>query len=180
MNGRIWVESEYKQGSTFNVELPRIDHEEATRLIESASMEQEHVDDPTPIATPLFAGTSIEQPDLTPTPPVQPIPTPIAPIEPIDTSEVVYTNSPVEMVVQQLQSINNTQQQPVIPPMPVAPQMPTPAVPQYQPPPTAPYTSPARPAAEHANIPLTSIEQNPAEYRRTRTDGVPIPPRNQN
>ena len=36
MNGRIWVESEYKKGSTFFVEVPRISHEEANRLIESS------------------------------------------------------------------------------------------------------------------------------------------------
>ncbi|OGL28923.1 hypothetical protein A3C39_05825 [Candidatus Saccharibacteria bacterium RIFCSPHIGHO2_02_FULL_46_12] len=36
MNGRIWVESEYKKGSTFFVEVPRITHEEANRLIESS------------------------------------------------------------------------------------------------------------------------------------------------
>ena len=37
MSGRVWVESEYKRGSTFSVELPRISHEEATRLIEASS-----------------------------------------------------------------------------------------------------------------------------------------------
>ncbi|MFZ2545256.1 MAG: ATP-binding protein [Candidatus Saccharimonadales bacterium] len=36
MGGRIWVESEYKKGSTFSVELPRISYEEANRLIEAS------------------------------------------------------------------------------------------------------------------------------------------------
>lgn len=37
LNGRIWVESQYKQGSTFYVELPRIPHTEAMRLLEEAA-----------------------------------------------------------------------------------------------------------------------------------------------
>lgn len=39
MSGRIWVESEYKKGSTFSVELPRISNQEATRMIEAAGQE---------------------------------------------------------------------------------------------------------------------------------------------
>lgn len=35
MNGRIWVNSEHKKGSIFYVELERISHEEAIRLIEA-------------------------------------------------------------------------------------------------------------------------------------------------
>lgn len=39
MGGRIWVDSEYKKGSTFSVEVPRISHEEASRLIEAGAQE---------------------------------------------------------------------------------------------------------------------------------------------
>ena len=162
MNGRIWVESEYKRGSTFYVELPRTDHEEATRLIEAAS-EQGAQAIPTPAITPLYAGTSIEKPSPTPMSASEPVT--VAPIPPVNTSEVVYTNSPVETVVQQLQSISNTQPVSPIPPV---------STPTPQNPAQSTYL------ADRANVPLTSIEQNPAEYRRTRTDGVPIPPRNQN
>lgn len=162
MNGRIWVESEYKQGSTFFVELPRIDHEEATRLIESASLEQEHQNDPVPTITPLNQSPAPE-PVIAQNPSIV-APQPIAPV--VDPSELAYTNSPVETVVQQLQSIQAPPQQ--VPPVAAqAPQFQQPTAPVYYP-------------SERANVPLASIEQNPAEYRRTRTDGVPIPPRNQN
>lgn len=40
MSGRIWVDSEYKKGSTFFVELPRISHAEANRLIDASTGDQ--------------------------------------------------------------------------------------------------------------------------------------------
>lgn len=163
MNGRIWVESEYKRGSTFYVEVPRIDHEEATRLIESASIHEEQRLSPAPrsIVTAPFAAT----PQTSSAPTLQPIQTiaqtssPLPP-QPSLNSDSVYTNSPVEVVAQQLQSISQ----------------PLPTQPLYTPQPVQqPQQYTARP-----NTPLTAIEQNPASYVRSRTDGVPIPPRNQN
>lgn len=59
MNGRIWVESEYKKGSTFFVEVPRISHEEANRLIES-SIESESKE---PIKTYVRAADLSATPD---------------------------------------------------------------------------------------------------------------------
>ncbi len=44
MNGRIWLESEYKKGSTFHLEVPRIQNSEAARLTEKAR-EQKAKDD---------------------------------------------------------------------------------------------------------------------------------------
>jgi PAS domain S-box-containing protein len=101
MNGRIWVESEYKRGSTFFVEFPRLDHEEATRLIEAASMQAE-------------AGSSAPAIVLEPTlPPLQPAAPTVA--EPV---QQVYATppQPVQPIVPQ------PVQQPVVQPQQPAPQ----------------------------------------------------------
>jgi hypothetical protein len=159
MNGRIWVESEYKKGSTFNVELPRIDHEEATRLIEAASIQKERESEitkevmpaPTPF-TPVVSPTEASPQPIGPqSTPVTPAPTP-----PPTNDDIAYTNVPVAAVAEQLQNIVR----------PTQPQQSS--IPQ-------PFSRTMRP-----NVPLTSIEENPIQYIRTRPDGVPIPPRTQN
>jgi PAS domain S-box-containing protein len=69
MGGRIWVDSEYKKGSTFSVELPRISHEEANRLIEASEgsiqpiAQKQYLDDNQPESS---ANGSQEQPSVTP------------------------------------------------------------------------------------------------------------------
>jgi len=158
MNGRIWVDSEYKRGSTFYVELPRTSHEEAQRLIEAASIKQE---EKATLITP-FIRPQVAKPTFVPQPAPPPMPQPqSAPGE-----EAVYTSAPIETVVQHLESINPQ-------PTPVQLQPIAPSQRAYAPSQT--YVSPHL----HENVPLTSIERNPQQYIRTRPDGVPVPPRDQ-
>jgi len=151
MSGRIWVDSEFQKGSTFFVELPRTSHEDATRLIEEASVrqEQEAANKP-PVPTLVIpetpaAAPAVQQPQ---TPP----------------SDTVYSNIPAAAIGQQLQN-------------PAAPA----AQPQIvQSRPMAPVPAPLQQNTPHPNTPLSSIEQNPNQYVRMRPgSGVAIPPRDQ-
>ena len=154
MNGRIWVESEYKRGSTFYVELPRLGHEEATRLIEAASITKEQQSAqiiPDPSYTSHLA-------------PVSPAPSPELP-----QSDATYSNPPAEQIAEQLQA---TAQPPVIEMQTV--QIPPSAQPQMTPNAAVPYTVP------RVNTPLSSIEQDPSRYLRPQQGSINVPPRNQN
>jgi two-component system, OmpR family, sensor histidine kinase VicK len=153
MAGRIWVESEYKRGSTFYVELPRISHEEATRLIESANLGSKQII--TNVQPFMAEGEVAPQ---APVEIVEPEPQPAQPRAPITGGEAAYTNIPVESVARQLQTIASP---------PAAP-------------PAAPQSTPPAPTSDRPNTPLTTIEQDPNKYRRSRVGGVPIPPRRQN
>lgn len=151
MNGRIWVESEYKQGSTFYLEIPRIEHEEATRLIEQASLEaeQQAAEPPAIInLTETAPSTTSQEPA-----PVEPAAAP--PSEPLPP--------------------------PAPAPQPIAPpQIPQPATPP-QPLPSAPAapSSQIQPLQHRPNTSLADIEANPRQYLQPRDGTVSIPPRQQ-
>jgi two-component system, OmpR family, sensor histidine kinase VicK len=95
MNGRIWAESQYKQGSTFFVELPRIDHTEAMRLLEVAAAKAE--EKPSEIVStsePQLITPSVQQ-SITQPQPVAPLaPQPTAPpISPTPAITPVYSSN---------------------------------------------------------------------------------------
>lgn len=85
MNGRLWVDSEYKQGSTFYVELPRTSHEDAMQMIETISTQtEEPAVESVPHVSPPPAPELPVAPLATPEAPLMPAPAPVAlPIEPV-------------------------------------------------------------------------------------------------
>ncbi len=175
MNGRLWVESTFQQGSTFYVELPRTSSIEANQLIQQAeaSVEQDRTtsasvlppDDlvaaitgepatavaPAPVMAPqpaVAVPAAVMQQPIAPLAVVAPIPTPVQPVA-MPTPQAV--------------------------PTPIAPQPPVPvAAPRYNGPAYVPH-----PMTNFQNTPLTAIEQNPGQYIAQTQDrtAVAVPPR---
>lgn len=179
MDGRIWVESEYKRGSTFYVEFPRLDHEEATRLIESAGLEPE-VD-----LTPQIVLDAPQAPIAAT--PAAPAVSPQAPYNAQSGASLPSADLPQPERQRPAQEADGTADaaiaaQPVAIPSPQPRSTPITT--------TAPATLQSRPAyapgvtaapvfqpGTRPNTPLTSIEQNPSQYI-SRAPSMNIPPRN--
>ncbi len=186
IGGRIWVESQYKQGSKFYVQIPRIDHDDAQRLIEQASIEAERRAERQALEARQAAANPISQvppapeplpepqPQPTPQPVAQPEPTPVAQPQPAPQPTPAVEPAPIP------QPAPVPQPQPLAPPVVAPPPQqlvqPQPQTPIHQP--TGPadvsllsYTSPnfrggvPYPAARRDNnAPLTTIEANPSQF----------------
>ncbi len=189
MGGRIWLESEYKKGSTFFVELPRIDHDEAQQLIEKASIAAEQAaereaqdepkmappDQPRPrdnAGEPSAEETTqpAEAAEPAPTQATPPSPQPAEPAAPQGVSTAPITQPSAPAPVPPAQTTPSTEVAPAVP-VQAPPAAPAPPENDYIPRPMGP---------NHPNTPLTSIEATPGEYTTRRQQvNVVVPPRDQ-
>jgi PAS domain S-box-containing protein len=165
MQGRLWVESEYKQGSTFFVELPRTSHEDAMKMIEAASVQQEAAVISDPQVYPTYQEPA-EQPQVSPLDSPQPL-TQQPPVmqvppqqQPTYAAPQAYQPAPAAQIAPQ--TISQPLQATPVPPQPAeySPQIPRPMSSRPQP-----------------NTPLSAIERNPGQFTQYRNDGPSVPPR---
>lgn len=165
MGGQIKVESEYKKGSTFTLELPRIDHQEAERLMEVAATTEEMSEKPIVASTMPPAYQQMAQPAVTPqAAPVQP--QPAVTMQPTAIPGVYQTQPAPAPQAQQLPVAEPTgvqtapaSAQPIFEQPPAAQSVPTPQ-PSFTPGPQ--------------NTPINQIEQNPDAYTGRGAMQIPV------
>ncbi len=182
MDGRIWVESEYRKGSTFFVEIPRIDRNEANALIdrEHNGVQTQAFSSTPVLQTPAMA-TAQEAPVPPATPPeLQPLgtvvsatqiptppPAPEAPVEPSRPQAAPTNPQPTDDATPRFGAVAYTQTPPQTEahaPQPVAP-LPQQAAAQPQPvAPTAAQPPIANRAPARVNIPLSVLERDREHY----------------
>lgn len=172
MNGRLWVESTYKSGSTFYVELPRTSGVDANNLIQKTEQEPA---EPTPTTLPSDQLLDLVVQDESAPQPVAPAPAPVPVPAP---TPVTVTPQPAVPPAQ-----------PAVPPAQPVAVAPPPAAsaPTYEPVltemPAAPATQPTaipHPIEDFPNVQLSTIERDPTRYiAQTEGRAINIPVRDQ-
>lgn len=194
MNGKIWVESRYKEGSVFHVSLPRLANDEAQRLIEQSAAAataprieigyaQAIATDDRPDAkttsslqnnimhqTETIAAAVASQRPSSTMPPIQLQMTPVttSPQQPTVVVPPQQNSLPTQQPSNPAVSPTlSSQTQPIVRPQPFAT---TNAMPPVE-------KRPLGQPAVRPNTPLTAIEQNTAAYIIVRQPGVYVPTR---
>ncbi len=152
MQGRLWVESTFGSGSTFFIELPRIDSQEANRLREVQAQQ--------------FAQTTTMQPVAEPfVPAVTPAPAPVATSIPVTFAETPAP-TPIAAPIAQPIPVQLAPQTPVAPTVPTAVTQQVMAQPAAAQAYTAPIAAPApqmpAPAPAAAPAPIAPVGAKPA------------------
>ena len=140
MGGRIDLVSEFKKGSTFTLEIPRIGRDEALRQMEEQKRQAaaEAASSATSTASTSVAPVAVPTPEPAPTPAPQVTPPLVPTAPPVQAAPQVVTAQPVAYA--------SPQPQPVAYAQPAVQQMVT--TPAYQPQPVQPVIQPA-PAVQY-------------------------------
>ena len=189
IGGRLWLESEYKQGSTFFLEIPRIDAAEAEQHIErekkeaeaekaeessEAAKEAKETKEKAMLASARELAERMKNqetapvatPETTSAIPAPDTPPPAAqPPQPVSEPEIPDAGQLVDQIFGTPLTITPVQPAPTPQPAPSSAYAPNPL--------------PPLPQSNRPNTPLSAIEANPAEYTAARRpDGsIVIPTR---
>lgn len=179
IGGRIWIESEYKRGSTFYVELPRTSHDDAMQLIEQSSILAEQRAEAeaqqaatAPSVTPTFLPTT---PVIASPQPAVAATMPVAPVAPAQMPAMTTTPGISMQVTPQATTLPT--------PTPVAtitttPQLQAPVQPVSALVPAPVQSQPQPLRTQPVNTPLSAIEADPSRYTsRPQALDIVVPPR---